>query len=295
MSQGSHEFKGSVDFNQHELRNATFQRLLTPPISPTQGQIYYNTLLQSPFYWNQIKWNPFGLPPVHIMYANLAAMFAGQTNQLEGYFYLDLSSGVVYVYLGTTNGDISDYEPLITDGNRRQIIDENNTIFADRDSLQFLRMDITDDPSNNKTVISRPPAVYIDTAPPTLNILEGDIWINNITWKTYAFYDTFWVETGKNVTEFIGSGFIELDPIFQASAAASITQQDIDNWNSGSVTYNEVTSYRSIVESDGTLYRGYLLNTVPTITRVINGVNETANNVTDLETDWLNRVNLTYI
>jgi len=294
MSQASHEFKGSVDFNQNELRNATFQRLITPPISPTQGQIYYNTTLESPFYWNQLRWLPFGLSPVHINYTNLTAMFAGQSNQLPGYFYLDLSSGVVYVYLGTTNGDISDYEPLITDSNRRQIIDENNTIFADRDQIQFTRMVVTDNPAGNKTVISRPPVVHIGVAPPTLNILEGDIWINNVSWKNYAYYDTFWVETGKNVTAFIGSGYVELDPVFQASPAGSITQQDIDSWNSGSVTYNEVTSYRSVVESDGTLYRGYLLNTTPVITRVFNNVNQTATGVTNLETDWTNRLTLAY-
>lgn len=59
MSQASHEFKGSVDFNQNELRNATFQRLITEPISPVEGQIYYNTVENKVYYWNNVEWVPF--------------------------------------------------------------------------------------------------------------------------------------------------------------------------------------------------------------------------------------------
>lgn len=112
MSQASHEFKGSVDFNQYELRNPTFQRLLVPPISPVQGQIYYNTPIESPFYYNSTKWMPFGLSPVHIKYADETAMFADQTKQIEGYIYFNITTDIYYEYLGTTNGDITDYEPI---------------------------------------------------------------------------------------------------------------------------------------------------------------------------------------
>jgi hypothetical protein len=59
---------------------------------------------------------------------------------------------------------------------------------------------------------------------------------------------------------------------------------------------NTVTSYRSSWEvSDGKIYDGYLLNAVITITREINGVIETATGLTDLETDWTNRLSLTFI
>lgn len=116
MSQASHEFKGSVDFNQYELRNATFQRLTTPPISPVQGQIYYNTPIQVPFYWNETKWNPFGLPPVHIKYIDEAALLADQNKQVEGYIYYDTALDIYYEYLGTTLGTMADYRPIGGDG-----------------------------------------------------------------------------------------------------------------------------------------------------------------------------------
>tara|TARA_R110000850_G_scaffold247387_1_gene372296 strand:+ start:4937 stop:6673 length:1737 start_codon:yes stop_codon:yes gene_type:complete len=112
MSQASHEFRGSVDFNQNELRNATFQRLITPPISPVQGQIYYNTTIESPFFWDTLKWKPFGLPAVHIKYVNETAMIANQTSQIEGYIYHDENLDIYYEYLGTTIGDINDYNPI---------------------------------------------------------------------------------------------------------------------------------------------------------------------------------------
>jgi hypothetical protein len=57
-----------------------------------------------------------------------------------------------------------------------------------------------------------------------------------------------------------------------------------------------VTDYVSSYEStDSYLYAGYLLDTVITITRVIDGVYESATGLTDLDTDWDNRLNLTFI
>ncbi len=57
---------------------------------------------------------------------------------------------------------------------------------------------------------------------------------------------------------------------------------------------NTVTSYRSDAVGT-TIYAGYLLNGNPVITRYIEGVLATAQGVTDLETDWANRLNLTYV
>ena len=63
---------------------------------------------------------------------------------------------------------------------------------------------------------------------------------------------------------------------------------------SGGGTNNTVTSYRS--DADGlTVYAGYLLNSSPVITKYIEGVTTTAQGVTDLETDWTNRLTLTYL
>jgi hypothetical protein len=112
MSQASHEFKGSVDFNQYELRNATFQRLLTPPISPVEGQIYYSSLHKIPFYRDSTKWNPFGIKPVHKRYINQAALLADQALQIIGYIYYNEQLDIYYEKLETSTTSLSDYNPL---------------------------------------------------------------------------------------------------------------------------------------------------------------------------------------
>lgn len=59
---------------------------------------------------------------------------------------------------------------------------------------------------------------------------------------------------------------------------------------------NTVTNYRSSFEIiDERVYAGYLFNGVITITRTIDGILENAINLTNLEADWTNRLNLTYI
>ena len=63
----------------------------------------------------------------------------------------------------------------------------------------------------------------------------------------------------------------------------------------GGGAVNEVTDYRSSYETDGYIYSGMLLNTSPYIIRTINNTTETAQSLTDLEADWANRLNLTYI
>lgn len=64
--------------------------------------------------------------------------------------------------------------------------------------------------------------------------------------------------------------------------------------DAGYISGNTVTSLRTdIVVSD--LYTGYLINSVPTIKKYNAGVETFAQSVTDLETDWTNRLSLTYI
>lgn len=58
--------------------------------------------------------------------------------------------------------------------------------------------------------------------------------------------------------------------------------------------YGEVEDYRSSLEESDYIYSGYILNDVPTIVRCINDTETTAQNVTNLETDWTNRLNLIY-
>lgn len=48
--------------------------------------------------------------PYHKGYGSFAEMVADQSNQFEGYIYFDGNSD--YIYLGTTNGDETDYRNL---------------------------------------------------------------------------------------------------------------------------------------------------------------------------------------
>ena len=58
---------------------------------------------------------------------------------------------------------------------------------------------------------------------------------------------------------------------------------------------NSVEDYRSSFEADVHIYSGFLFNTIPTIKRYMEGTEEFAQGVTNLSTDWNNRLALTYI
>ena len=62
----------------------------------------------------------------------------------------------------------------------------------------------------------------------------------------------------------------------------------------GGIALNEVNSYRSEFTSPY-VYSGFLLNGDPIIKRVVDNTEELAQGVTDLETDWTNRITLTYL
>ena len=63
----------------------------------------------------------------------------------------------------------------------------------------------------------------------------------------------------------------------------------------GGATYT-VTQYRDSYEADAKFYQGYLKDTTIVITRTdVDGIIETAQGLTDLATDWTNRLTLTYI
>lgn len=94
------------------------------------------------------------------------------------------------------------------------------------------------------------------------------------------------------VREFLGTGTehgllieIDLGDLYSTSV----------NGGGGDINLNIVTDYRSSFESsDGKLYVGYILNNNIVITRTLDGVLENAINLTNLEADWINRLNLIY-
>lgn len=71
--------------------------------------------------------------------------------------------------------------------------------------------------------------------------------------------------------------------------------ETIENLENNGNTTNTVESYRSSCEDDLKVYAGYILNNNIKITRIKNGLLEIAVDLTDLEIDWNNRLNLTYV
>lgn len=103
---GKHIFSVNVDFSQRELLNAVLQNLFQAPLVPIEGQVYYDSFYNVPHYWNDNEWIPWERP-VHKKYLNQSAMIADQQYQLKQFIYFDGTS--YWEYLGTTNGNISDY------------------------------------------------------------------------------------------------------------------------------------------------------------------------------------------
>ena len=89
-----------------------------------------------------------------------------------------------------------------------------------------------------------------------------------------------------------GSG---VQPGDLATVAFSGNYNDLINTPIIPPANNTVTDYVSEFEADLYIYSGFILNLVPTIKRVKNSVVEYAQGVTDLPTDWANRLSLTYV
>lgn len=136
--------------------------------------------------------------------------------------------------------------------------------------------------SNNKSVLA-----YLQNLVGAQVILAQINDINNFGIYTL---DSF---TQDGVTDFYDAAFTL---IASNGALAEDEYYGICAYGTGSggVGGDTVASYRSDAVGT-TIYAGYLLNGSPVITRYIEGVIATAQGVTDLETDWANRLTLTYV
>lgn len=54
------ELSGDVNLNQNELKNAVIDNLTASPISPIEGQIYYNTTDEQTYMYTSTGWEPMG-------------------------------------------------------------------------------------------------------------------------------------------------------------------------------------------------------------------------------------------
>jgi hypothetical protein len=92
------------------------------------------------------------------------------------------------------------------------VIQDNGTPETQRANLNFQRMLVTDDSVNNATVVKRPSDTFIGTTAPA-SPLEGDEWTDPQTWKTYKYYDSFWIEipsAAPTATEYTVGGKLYL-------------------------------------------------------------------------------------
>jgi hypothetical protein len=133
-------------------------------------------------------------PPVDGDYVDQETMISNQDTQLPQYVYFD--GGLYWEYLGTTNGDITDYR-LVSADKGHDIVDQNDNILPTQPKLKFNRMLVEDDNDNQQTLVTRPPSLITSPTPPN-DPLEGDEWIDSVNWRTYVFYDGYWVEEGGN-------------------------------------------------------------------------------------------------
>jgi len=86
-----------------------------------------------------------------------------------------------------------------------------------------------------------------------------------------------------------GKGKLDITPANLHEVVGNTTDE-----KGSDIAINSVNSYRSEF-TDPYVYSGYLLNGVPVIKRVVDNTEELAQGLTDLETDWTNRLTLTYI
>ena len=89
-----------------------------------------------------------------------------------------------------------------------------------------------------------------------------------------------------------GSG---VQPGDLADVAFSGDYNDLINQPTIPPANNDVEDYRSNFETDKFIYSGFNLNLSPIIKRCKDNIEEFAQGVTDLETDWANRLSLTYV
>lgn len=85
------------------------------------------------------------------------------------------------------------------------IYDSLGIALTQQPGLKFSRLSVTNDALNSLTLVTRPSDTYIGLTAPA-NPVEGDEWTNSETWKTYKYYDSFWVELSGTGTSGGGGG-----------------------------------------------------------------------------------------
>jgi len=106
----------------------------------------------------------------------------------------------------------------------------------------------------------------------------------------HTYVDYLGESTSSEVT-------ITLDSVDTDIAKVSTTDEYVSSLEITGLTtgaLETVTEYRSSYESNGYIYAGYLDGSTIVIKRSLDGVITSASGLTNLETDFTNRFNLTY-
>jgi hypothetical protein len=104
----------------------------------------------------------------------------------QGNFYIDVTGGS-----GGSGGHI--------------ILNSAGTALPQQPNLKFSRLTVTNDGTNSLTLVSRPADSTVGTTPPSSPVV-GDVWTSSETWKTYKYYDGYWVEYGTGTVTTGGGG-----------------------------------------------------------------------------------------
>jgi len=87
--------------------------IFTFPQSPTVGEIHTQNNIS--WIWTGSTWDhytEYPTKPIHLLYNTLNDLYNGQQDQYENFIYYVAENDTYYEYLGTTNGDLSDYNPI---------------------------------------------------------------------------------------------------------------------------------------------------------------------------------------
>jgi hypothetical protein len=133
--------------------------------------------------------------------------------------YHGLSFGVYTTPLDLTTSDIDCYyfyndlsvfKPCGNESSGHIIVDDNDNELLQQPKLKFERLIVTDDDVNDQTIVARPSDTSIELTRPS-SPLEGDEWTDPETFKTYKYYDGYWVELPSSGS---GGGGGESDPFY---------------------------------------------------------------------------------
>ena len=95
---------------------------------------------------------------------------------------------------------------------------------------------------------------------------------------------------------YLWSDFVDENDVAFGSLQDVLDWLDANIGEAAEAGFGILTSYRAdFQQSNGYIYSGYLLNSLPFVVRRKFSIREVATGVTDLETAWTNRLALTYV